>query len=293
MASLPSRSGLSSVGQASISSMLALYLANPRYGGPVFTLRRSSDGATADFFADAEGNLGMAAGATGTSLLSWLGSDGRAYVSVWYDQSGRGNNATQSRSASQPVLDVGAQYVDFAGNKYMNMVGSPFSPGNALYSYVVKHVGGGGGLLGICDRQTQYAYEMLNLIVYDHGYNEYWAHDGWSQNDFYFRPYAAGNVVSMTYDQFNRMAYVNNALVAVVGSSNHNLKTSSAQLGMDCGGDAYFNGRLYSVVTSVGVVSAPDRSLLEGCSMCPAGTYQPLSSGSLCVPCPAGQLHLE
>jgi crotonobetainyl-CoA:carnitine CoA-transferase CaiB-like acyl-CoA transferase len=32
--------------------MLAAYLANPRYGGPVFTLRRSTDGAIADFFAD-------------------------------------------------------------------------------------------------------------------------------------------------------------------------------------------------------------------------------------------------
>ena len=83
MASLPSTSALSSVGQASISTMLAAYLANPRYGGPVFTLRGSTDGATADFFADAEGNLGTGAGATGTSVLSWLG-ESTGYVSIWW-----------------------------------------------------------------------------------------------------------------------------------------------------------------------------------------------------------------
>jgi len=291
MASLPSTSALSRGGQASISTILAAYLANPRWGGPVFTLRRSNDGATADFFADAKGNLGMGAGATGTSLLSWLGSDALAYVSVWYDQSGRGNDATQSRSDSQPVLDVGAQNVDFAGNKYMTIVGSPLSPGNALYSYVVKHgATGGGGLLGICDRSTQNPNEALNLILNTRGgYDEYWAQVDWRQNDHYndfrFGSYGAGNVVSMTYDQLNRKAYVNNALVGALGSSNHNLKISSASLGTDCGGDGYFSGRLYSLVTSVGVVGASDRSLLEGCSMCPAGTNKYLSSGSACVAC--------
>ena len=85
----------------------------------MFSLRRSTDGVTANFYADAVGNLGTGAGATGTSLSVWLGS-GVGYVAVWYDQSGRGNKATQSTTTLQPVYNVAGQYVDFADSKYMN-----------------------------------------------------------------------------------------------------------------------------------------------------------------------------
>jgi hypothetical protein len=68
----------------------------------------------------------------------WLGS-GVGNVAVWYDQSGRGNNATQSTTTWQPVYNVAGQYVDFAGSKWMSLQASSFSSGNGQYSYVVKH----------------------------------------------------------------------------------------------------------------------------------------------------------
>jgi hypothetical protein len=48
-------------------------------------------------------------------------------------------NATQSATTSQPVYNVAGQYVDFAGSKQLTFQGSPFLPGDAQYSYVVKH----------------------------------------------------------------------------------------------------------------------------------------------------------
>ena len=55
-------------------------------------IRRSSDSATQDFWADSLGNL-LTAPVTGQLLQNWLGGS-TATLLTWYDQSGRGNNAT-------------------------------------------------------------------------------------------------------------------------------------------------------------------------------------------------------
>ena len=65
-------------------------------------VRRSSDSATQDFYADRLGNL-LTAPVTGQSLANWLGG-ATGYVTTWYDQSGRGNHATQATAANQPVI---------------------------------------------------------------------------------------------------------------------------------------------------------------------------------------------
>jgi len=63
---------LSSSGQSALLTILAPFLVQPAYTGPVFNLRRSTDGASSDFYADTNGNLGTMYLATGTSLSSWL-----------------------------------------------------------------------------------------------------------------------------------------------------------------------------------------------------------------------------
>ena len=65
-------------------------------------VRRSSDSATQDFYADRLGNL-LTAPVTGQSLANWLGG-ATGYVTTWYDQSGKGNHATQATAANQPVI---------------------------------------------------------------------------------------------------------------------------------------------------------------------------------------------
>jgi hypothetical protein len=69
-------------------------------------VRRSSDSATQDFYADRLGNL-LTAPVTGQTLASWLGS-ATGNVTTWYDQSGS-NNFVQTATSKQPriVLNSG------------------------------------------------------------------------------------------------------------------------------------------------------------------------------------------
>jgi hypothetical protein len=69
-------------------------LLNANYFGPCVQVRRSSDNATKDFFADVDGNLGDAYLGNGESLATWL-EGATAAVVTWYDQSGSGNHATE------------------------------------------------------------------------------------------------------------------------------------------------------------------------------------------------------
>ena len=70
------------------------------YSGPVMRVRRSSDSAEQNIGFNSSGVFDTA------SLLSFVGSsDG--YVSVWYDQSGNGKDATQPDSSKQPRIVIG------------------------------------------------------------------------------------------------------------------------------------------------------------------------------------------
>jgi lysophospholipase L1-like esterase len=60
-------------------------------------LRRSSDNTQQDFYFNTSGNLDAQV------IISWL-NGATGYVATWYDQSGNGNDATQSTVANQPYL---------------------------------------------------------------------------------------------------------------------------------------------------------------------------------------------
>ena len=63
-------------------------------------VRRTNDGANLDFYGDYTGNLISSAG---QKLANWLTST-TGYVTIWYDQSGSGKNATQTTAGSQPQI---------------------------------------------------------------------------------------------------------------------------------------------------------------------------------------------
>ena len=76
--------------------MYGLALLNSDYSGNAITVRRASDNATQDIGFDGQ-DLDIAA------LESFCtGTDG--FVSVWFDQSGNGKNATQTTASSQPKI---------------------------------------------------------------------------------------------------------------------------------------------------------------------------------------------
>ena len=72
-------------------------------------VKRQSDSATQDFYADRLGNL-LTAPVTGQTLSNWLGGS-TGNVVTWYDQSLTSNNMTQATAANQPIIS--SNYVLF------------------------------------------------------------------------------------------------------------------------------------------------------------------------------------
>lgn len=87
--------GLTSSDYASVAFSLRLLSSN--YTGNAIQVRRSSDNTFQDIGFTANGDLDTAA------LKSFAGS-GDAFVSIWYDQSGNGNDLSQSTNDYQPEI---------------------------------------------------------------------------------------------------------------------------------------------------------------------------------------------
>lgn len=95
---------------------LLAFIAWDLYGDSVSYTTGSSD-----FYADRLGNL-LTAPVTGQTLTNWLGG-ATGYVTTWYDQSGKGNHATQATAANQPIIQratKGPGYMlVFSGSQYL------------------------------------------------------------------------------------------------------------------------------------------------------------------------------
>ena len=84
----------------------SLRLMRTAYTGALIRVRRSSDNTELDINANVFGELDT------VSLLDFAGT-GDAFCKVWYDQSGNGNDATQTTTASQPkIVSSGAVIVE-------------------------------------------------------------------------------------------------------------------------------------------------------------------------------------
>jgi hypothetical protein len=66
------------------------------YSGSAIRVRRSSD--------NAEQDIGFSGGNLDTTALTTFCSGTNGFVTTWYDQSGNGNDATQTTAASQPQI---------------------------------------------------------------------------------------------------------------------------------------------------------------------------------------------
>ena len=74
----------------------SLRLLNSTYTGDAIVVRRDSDNATA--------NIGFVGGELNTTYLNEFCNGANGFVTTWYDQSGNGDNLTQSTAASQPKI---------------------------------------------------------------------------------------------------------------------------------------------------------------------------------------------
>ena len=122
------------VSNSSCYGAYALYRVSTSYTGPTVNIRRSSDNLTSDFYADPYGQLGTGLNGTGTTVEAWLNTttltgyintSSIGYITKWYDQSGKGNHATQTTNANQPIYDKNYKRVDFSTNSNVSFFNLP------------------------------------------------------------------------------------------------------------------------------------------------------------------------
>jgi hypothetical protein len=107
------------------------------------------------------------------------------YITIWYDQSNIGNNATQTNTSAQPIVNITNKLITFPDNCYFNLPDGTVPYNNSAFTITFKHgvinslYGGfiGSGNYGN-DNQT-------NAIRMHEGnsYDNYWFR---SNNDFIF-----------------------------------------------------------------------------------------------------------
>jgi hypothetical protein len=266
---------ISAGGKSAAKGIYSLSLANSSYTGPTIKLRRSSDSAVSDFYADVYGNLGTGINATGTSFTSWIVSRSNiAYVDTWYDQSGSGFHATQSTTSNQPVYNGVLKLLDFSTQySFLNMgtaSSGPIPTGtlNAPYTFVTRHgaVGstpGNGAVIAAGGNAVQ---NQLNGIGLFPNYGNYWyAND--LQN---IAVTNIGNTFVARYNGTNRIGYVNNNMMATAASSGYTVATAQQYIGRDPRGvSTSFSGELYELFIFNTAISDSDRLT------CTASTSQP------------------
>ena len=109
----------------------SLRLLDNTYSGNAIKVRRSSD--------NAEQDIAFVNNELDTASLETFAGSGDAFVTTWYDQSGNGNDATQTTASKQPkivssgstILENGKAAVELttASNQYMNLSNIGFSSG--------------------------------------------------------------------------------------------------------------------------------------------------------------------
>jgi hypothetical protein len=122
----------------------SLKLLNDAYSGFIINIRRASDNNTMSFYSTNSGVLTSEPNGSGTTIATFLSAT-TGFVDTWYDQSGKNNHATQTVLASQPLIDLTNNCLDFGysnnENLYFNIPNGTVPVGvlNASYSFIVKH----------------------------------------------------------------------------------------------------------------------------------------------------------
>lgn len=144
------------------------------YTGNLIEVRRSSDNTIQDIGYDDNGELDT------TSLLSFVGA-GNGFVRTWYDQSGNGNDATQTTAANQPqivssgtvITENGKPSLSFDGtDDGLTLTSNYVIPTTFSTSWVFKR--SAGGIHSISFANNSEPYPFLS----------YWFTDDY----IYFRP---------------------------------------------------------------------------------------------------------
>jgi hypothetical protein len=227
-------------------------------------VRRGSDNATQDFYADRLGNL-LTAPVTGTDLATWLGG-ATGYVATWYDQSGQGNHMSCSSFGIQPKIDLVNNFIDLKPSAYFDVSAGTTGPvpfqSSKNYTVVFRHGQFiGSGLFATSQNAVGPYGNLVNNFKKGTGltYTQYWyGNDVQNKGTL-----ETGNRVSYKWDGTNRSLYVNGVLVDVSPSSGWAQTSSAIQMIGKTNLDGAMNGELYGAFMFTTALSDTDRTLLE------------------------------
>tara|TARA_R110000868_G_scaffold172688_2_gene408623 strand:- start:1303 stop:2160 length:858 start_codon:yes stop_codon:yes gene_type:complete len=153
------------------------------YSGSAIRVRRSSD--------NTEQNFGFINNVLNTSSLLTFCGIGNGFITTWYDQSGNGNDATQSTAFNQPqivssgamVTTNGKNSILFNSTKLLFLTSGVTVGASSYTSFVGKRPSSGDKLIGLARWNTN-------------GYAMYL----WSDNKYYYLGKTNEYLVSSTTD---------------------------------------------------------------------------------------------
>lgn len=249
------------VSNTTCSGAFALYRVSTSYTGPTINVRRSSDSATSDFYADPYGQFGTAVNGTGTTIESWLGTS-TGYIATWYDQSGKGNHATQTTAANQPYIDIINNRISFTSGSACFNLPSGTVPMNVSYTVTVKHhtityaagtwlsANGNGPSIS-----TGNGFRRSNT-----GYLNWWYANDFAGKD---NTYTTGNTVTHSYDGTYNYLYINGTPQGVsVARSGWAGVAGNEYIATSPYGE-YLNGELYYLFIFKSLLSINERTHIE------------------------------
>jgi hypothetical protein len=264
--------GLSSASISGCKACYSLKLLNPEYTGAVIKIRRLSDGSLNDFYSDICGNLKQSDG----TLLSTFIASTTPYVDTWYDQSGKGNHATQTATGSQPYfINANPPYLDFGyiaiSNFFMTMPSGTVPVGvlDASYSFIVKHGGSSrnttdGAFIGSGTATNN----KSNVFRLNGGMNKYWNYwwnndYGWSNSNSTY-PVVAGVTYNGSTGSKVRKGYISGtAQTSSTDTGYTNDSAGTQYIGRTSQTGQYLQGQLYAVLIFSVELTQSDVTLLN------------------------------
>jgi len=229
-----------------------------------------------DFYADRLGNL-LTAPVTGQSLSRWLGGE-TGYVATWYDQSGKGKDATQTNQALRPSItqDASGRYqVDFTTNGGTSWMDLPTGtiPMQTAYTVTCHHNTIGNAKGGICGARGASGNGGSNRFRRSDtttGYNNYW----WNIDLITPTGYAPGNVVTFKFaaetspTSGTTYVYTNGSQIYYLNRSGWVGVSGNEAIGAiePYPNSENMNGQMYSLFLFTSALSDSDRTAVENAS---------------------------
>lgn len=216
----------------------------PGYVGPVFQVRNTSTGALADFYPNAQPSGYISHNlADGTSFIAWSGGTAGT-IQTWYDQSGNGNDATQTTAANQPALVAGSASSVFGSNilytnvlgflgktRYLTMAaGSTITASTAWAQFYLNPLAAGAFATLFCSTTQDLSYRFVGTTPLVRGNNNAdWIYPTNNNNVAQYDGAAATSSTTLAFSTWHTIAATGTSIqkLAIVGGSWYSPSTRS------------------------------------------------------------------